>query len=464
MTPSRTNRIARLALLAILLMGLVVRLYKIRNPIADWHSWRQADTSAVTRNFVKYGVNLLYPRYDDFTDVSGTGRYNPMGFRFVEFPIFNLFHLAVYKLTFGALTLEMAGRLTSALAALVSAGLLFGIVRRQSSDIAGLLTAAFYLLLPYNIYFTRVVLPDPLMVSLFLAALYFHILDRKLLTLVFGAAAILVKPVAIFFLLPIYLRDFKLGLIMLAPFGLWRLWSHRHPEGIPASLWLLNGNRIRFKPSFFQWIFGTRLATLILGKWALWPFLHGLFSSPAYFGLWVIAALLYLFTFATGNVHHDYYQIPIIPVVSILLAHGTIALWSWGGTYLKVWLSRLVLVVSLGLGLAFAWYDIRGLYQINNGSIIAAGLAVDRLTPPDSVVVAPYMGDTAFLYQTNRPGFPFMYMPIKDMIDRYSADYYVSVNYDDDTRKIMAKYIVIEETPQYVVVKLEEPILPQPEL
>ena len=45
----------------IFLGGFVVRLYKINNPIADWHSWRQADTSAVTRNYVKYGINLFFP-------------------------------------------------------------------------------------------------------------------------------------------------------------------------------------------------------------------------------------------------------------------------------------------------------------------------------------------------------------------------------------------------------------------
>ena len=55
----------------ILLLGFGVRLYKITSPIADWHSWRQADTASVTRNFVKYGVDMLYPRYDDFSDVSG---------------------------------------------------------------------------------------------------------------------------------------------------------------------------------------------------------------------------------------------------------------------------------------------------------------------------------------------------------------------------------------------------------
>lgn len=454
-------------LIFILALGFLVRLYKITNPIADWHSWRQADTAAVTRNFVKSGIDLFHPRYDDFSDVSGKGLFNPQGYRFVEFPIFNLLHYLLFIFTRPLGTLELWGRLTSVLSALVSAAMIFFLVRRRAPPTAALLASAFYLFLPYNIYFTRVILPDPLMVTLFLTTLNFFDLylssSKSLfftLTLLFGSLAILVKPVAVFFLLPIFVKNLWLALAMLVPFGLWRIWSYRYPEGTPAALWLLNGNRIRFKPSFFQWLFGTRLGSLILGKWGLWPFLHGLTSSGGYFALWVIGALLYLIVFATGNVHHDYYQIPLIPIVAVLLGLGSVKLWQTGATYFQLWFNRLLLFVALAFALAFSWYDVRGLYQVNNWSIVKAGQAVDLLTPQDSVVVAPYGGDTAFLYQTRRPGFPFLPLPIKDLIDRFNARYYVSVNYDVETQRIMDKYLVIARTPEYVIVKLEEPILP----
>ncbi len=440
----------------LLILGFAVRLYKIDNPIADWHSWRQADTSAVTRNFVKLGVDILYPRYDDYSDVSGNGLFNPNGYRYVEFPIFNLLHYSLFSIlsSFGV-TLEMAGRLTSVLASLVSTIFLYLIVTRRTNKSTGLLAAFFYLFLPYNIFFTRVVLPDPLMVTLFLAALYFNDLKKNTLTLIFGSLAILVKPIAIFFLLPIYLTNFWLGLVMLAPFGLWRLWSHRHPEGIPASLWLLNGNHIRFKGAFFQWIFGTRIGALILGKWAIWPFIVGIVSASPSFLIWIISSMLYLFTFAMGNVHHDYYQIPIIPSIAVLLAIGSYSIWH---TKVRTLLSRLLLVACILFGLAFSWYDVRGLYQINNWSIVHAGRAADKLLPKDAIVIAPYTGDTAFLYQTNRPGFAYLYLPEKDLKDKYGAMYYISVNYDDHTNRIINKYITLERTSEYVIVKLEEPI------
>ncbi|MFH1280289.1 MAG: dolichyl-phosphate-mannose--protein mannosyltransferase, partial [Candidatus Beckwithbacteria bacterium] len=46
----------------IFLITFVPRLYRLNNPVADWHSWRQADTAAVARNFVKSDFNLLFPQ------------------------------------------------------------------------------------------------------------------------------------------------------------------------------------------------------------------------------------------------------------------------------------------------------------------------------------------------------------------------------------------------------------------
>jgi hypothetical protein len=463
-----SNTFPKLLLVLIFLGGFLVRLYKIDNPIADWHSWRQADTSAVTRNYFKYGVNLAFPKYDDFSDVSGKGLLNPDGFRFVEFPIFNLIHFSLAKI-FPFKSLEFWGRMVSVIASVFSAGLIYGLVKRHSDYWTGLLAAFFYLYLPFNIYFGRVVLPDPLMVTLFLCSLNFFDLWTKksqlrwiILSTIFGGLAALVKPAAIFFLLPITWYFFqKSGIHMLKnrwfwlshlgfafPFFLWRLWEYRFPQGVPASTWLFNGDHIRFKGAFFRWLFGERIAKLILGGWG--TYLLGLgIGKVTYFMPWVLAALLYLFTFATGNVRHDYYQIPIIPIIAILLAFGL--------TSLNTWSKRILGVICVCFMLAFSWYDIRGNYQVNHWEIVHAGQRLDEIIPKDAVVVAPYNGDTAFLYQTNRRGFAYLPFPIKDLIDRFNATYYVSVNYDDQTNAIMAKYTVVEKNKDYVIVKLVEP-------
>ena len=466
------NRYQYWLLLGLLVLGFTVRLYRINYPIADWHSWRQADTAAVTRNFVKMGVDILHPRYDDFSDVSGQGRLNPQGYRFVEFPLYNLLHFTFFSLGKSLANLEVWGRLVTIAAALLSSALLFFIVRRHTDPQTGLLSAFFYLFLPFNIYFTRVILPDPLMVTLYLAALNLFdlwITSHKsyflYLTAIFGALAILVKPAAVFFLLPItwwFWKKYKIQIIkvpqfyilhftFLFPFILWRIWELQYPQGIPAGVWLFNGDRIRFRPAFWRWLFGERIGKLILGVWGLFPLASGL-THTVLFLPWAVSAFLYLLVFATGNVRHDYYQIPIIPTVSIFLALGTIYLLKQ-----KI-LSRIIVVFSICMMLGMSWYDIRGNFNVNNWEIIEAGKRIDEITPPDAIVVAPYNGDTAFLYQTNRRGFAYLPFPIKDLIDRFNATYYVSVNYDTQTREIMAKYTVLEETPKFVIVKLEEPL------
>jgi len=113
-------------------------------------------------------------------------------------------------------------------------------------------------------------------------------------------------------------------------------------------------------------------------------------------------------------------------------------------------------LISVLFMLSFSWYTLRGNYQINHWEIIQAGRAVDRLIPGDATVIANYNGDTAFLYHTNRRGFTNVPLPVKDLIDRFGIDYYVSVNYDVATRDIMDIYTVVEEKPEYVIVRLEE--------
>lgn len=446
-------------LVLLIVSGFVVRLYKIHNPIADWHSWRQADTSAVTRNFIKYGVHPLLPRYDDMTAVSDAG-FNLQTYRLVEFPLFNLVHYLFYRLgsSISSFSLEFWGRMVSVLASLVSAICIYFLVKRHVSVSAGLASMAVFLFMPFNIYFSRVVLPDPMMTALALASLLAFDLAKKWIAYFLGMLAVLVKPTAIFLLLPLLFSWRWATVIMVAPFIVWRMWQQLHPQGIPGSGWLLNGDHIRFKGAFFRWIFADRLGRQILGYWGLWPALNGLLELPKSL-LWLVGgSVLYLFVFATGNVRHDYYQIPIIPAVAIMTGVGLAVLWRAGNSFWRTWFKRGVVAVSVAFMFAFGWFEIRGNYQINNPGILAAGLAADRLLPADAVVIADYNGDTAFLYQTNRHGFPNVPLPIPEMISRMGVQYYISVNYDNQTNQLLQQFQTVEKTPQYAIIDLQHPL------
>jgi 4-amino-4-deoxy-L-arabinose transferase-like glycosyltransferase len=477
---SRVKNIEYLILSFILILGFVVRLYAINNPIADWHSFRQADTASVSRTFVEKGVDLLNPRYHDISTIQ-SGLFNPNGYRYVEFPIYNFFHALLVNI-FPAISLEVVGRLVSIFSTLTSGVLLFLIARKVSSKWHGLVAAFFYTLIPYNIYFTRVILPEPLAVSFALASLLlfikFNSSDKKLflyLSGIFLALALLVKPFLIFYTIPMIYLTFKkyglfglfkklgrlapfllFGLISAIPLLLWRFWIGRHPEGIPFYQWLLNGDGIRFKPSFWKWIFTERLGNLILGTWGVIPFSLGFFAkNKNYFNLFFLLGMfLYVSTVATANVRHDYYQIITIPAIALALADGSVFLWT--SKHFNKVLSRLILTFSVVVMFIGSAVMVKEFYKINHPEIILAGQTVDRLVSKDALVIAPYNGDTAFLYQTGRWGWPYVDRPIEELIER-GADYYVSVNYDVQTNEFIQKFESIEKNDKFIILDLHMP-------
>jgi len=462
----------------ILLLGLISRIYKINSPIADWHSFRQADTASVSRIYFEEGVNLLYPRYYDISTTQ-SGLFNPKGYRFVEFPIYNFISVILGRI-FPMLSLEVWGRLVSVFSALISGLFIFSLGKRFISNIGGLLASAFYLLTPFNIYFTRVILPEPLAVMFALFSLWSYVkfIDFNKRVWLYTAAllmagGILIKPyVAFYSIAMIYLvikkygrnsflaiKDLLLALVLaLAPFILWRFWMGRFPEGIPFWKWTLNGDGIRFKPAFWYWIFAERLGKLILGIGGLIPFIFGLLArnkGKSFYMYFLLGMFLYVSVFATANVKHDYYQTITIPAISLVLSSGSIYLWN-AKSFNKA-LRRVTLLFGLFLMFLIGLFQVKEYYKINHPEIIIAGAAVDRIVPKDALVIAPYNGDTAFLYQTKRRGWPVIDRPLNELIDR-GASYLVSVNLDDKRmQEIENEFKVIEKTNSYVIVNLKNP-------
>ncbi|MCX6705577.1 MAG: glycosyltransferase family 39 protein [Candidatus Woesebacteria bacterium] len=462
----------------LLILGFLVRLYKINNPIADWHSWRQADTASVTRNYVNLGLNLLYPKYHDISKIQ-TGYFNKEGLRLVEFPVFNLFHYLLVKML-PNFSFDALGRLTSVIFSVFSAFFLFLIGKRYLGKWGGLLSCFFFLFLPFNIYFSRVILPEPLCVffSLFSLWLFIRYIDSEKVLYLFSSGiifslALLIKPFALFYAFPmVYLALSKYGIkkivatpkllinflifvdLVVIPLLLWRSWIGKHPEGIPYFTWAFNGDFIRFRPAFWRWIFGERIGRLILGIWGLIPFVLGVIvKKKNYFGLsLMLGALIYVAIVATASVRHDYYQILIIPPICLLAAEGSLALWQ--NNIFNKWLARPILIFSIVLGLGMGWYQVKEYYKIDHPEIIAAGQAVNTLTPKDALVIAPYNGDTAFLYQTKRWGWPVVDDSIENII-KLGATVYVSVNLGSgDTKYVEAKFKTIEKTSQYIIIDL----------
>jgi len=165
-----------------------------------------------------------------------------------------------------------------------------------------------------------------------------------------------------------------------------------------------------------------------------------------------LGALSYLAIVATGNVKHDYYQILIIPVLAALIARGIVCLLQFAGKQFDKWPTYLVIAVIFIFMEMFGWYQIRDFFNINHPEIVRAGEAIQQISKLNDKIIAPYGGDTAFLYQTGRKGWPIG-GNIEDKIAS-GAVWYVSVNKDEETNSLAEKCQVVNEEENFTIISL----------
>lgn len=496
----------------LVLVALLLRLYKINEPLADWHSFRQVDTASVTREYVKHGIDILRPHYQDMSNIQ-SGKDNLEGWRMVEFPLINAV-IAQVLLGHPSWNEVVVGRAFSIVASLVSLSALWFVTRSVMGRAMAFVTALIFAVMPYSVFYSRTILPEPFLVMflmLTMASLVLWSRSRKalvsvsdvwlVLAFVFWALALLMKPMALFYA-PVFLAIIwrwhrfswsdllklaGLFLLGLVPLWWWRHWILQFPTGIPVSDWLFNSNHIRLRPAWWRWLFADRLGRLMLGHWGTaffalgvmgsllslrvsakksWPLLkkiqsvaqsfERLFAAEGLILFGFVGMLSYLVIIATGNVQHDYYQVMMVPIISLLVARGI--LWMFRQAkdlWQQVVVSGTLLLIGL-LSWYFAFYEIKGFYQINNPALISGGAAVQRLTPPNAVIIAPLFGDTTFLYQSSRRGWPLGF-EIEDKIAK-GAQYYVTTSQDDEANMLMRQYTVMEKTPEYILIDLQHPM------
>ena len=464
-------------------LAFVLRLYQLQTPLADWHSFRQADTASVTREYVKHSIDLLRPRYHDLSNIQ-SGLDNLDGWRMVEFPFINA-GIAMILKTLPFLPLVPTSRMISIIFSLLTLISIYYLVKNLSGKKTAYLAAFIFSVLPYSVYYSRTVLPEPgmLFFSTFSILSFYYWVRRGewkwyLLSATSLSLALLLKPFVIFTALvyliifffykknfrvtrlPNYLVTLLPFLLSLFPLYLWRQWIIQFPSGIPASDWLFNSDLIRFRPAWFRWLFYERIAKLILGFFGV-MFLPLAFikikKDTLVYAAWWIGMIIYMSVLATGNVRHDYYQILLTPIICISVAKGS----TWLLDFLKVKFSHQTSVSILGfiylLMLTFSWQQVKGYFNINHWEYVKAGRAVDKLLPPNAKVIASGNGDTTFLFQTNRTGWPIG-VDIEEKI-QLGAEYFVTTSYDNVARELEKRYEIIEKTDEFLIFNLRSQYL-----
>jgi hypothetical protein len=117
-------------------------------------------------------------------------------------------------------------------------------------------------------------------------------------------------------------------------------------------------------------------------------------------------------------------------------------------------IALLLIALLFASSLYLANRQIAGYYNVNHWEYIKAGQAVDQLVDQDALVIAPAMGDTQFLFQTNRRGWPIGF-EIEDKINK-GADIYVSSSYDWEAKELEEKYEVLTHSDDYIIIDLKD--------
>lgn len=484
MTKNRFEKKDFLYLFVILLIGLLLRLYKLNIPLADLHSWRQADTAAVARNFVRFGFDLLHPRYDDFSSIQ-SGKENPLGYRMVEFPLYNALFAYGYKI-FPVFSLEVFGRLTTICFSLIIIAIVYYFGLKESQRPTAIFGALTYAVLPFLVFFSRVILPDTTALAFVFLSLFFlyRYIDQKFtrfsfityfLSLIFFSLSMLVKPTMIFYglaLVYLFFRKYSLStlkkisfyfffLLALLPLMIWQRYIQQYPEGVPNNYWLvtqvntyLGRQNIFFKPAFFRWIFFERINNYILGGYLTFFLILGIIFKPKkyYLHFLLFSALAFLFVIQGGNVQHEYYQILIFPPLVLFVGVGVNYLIEHKNNFFHpIFLYPAILLIFL-LSIFFSYYKVKDYYQYPSDLVQIAKI-VSSLTKQQDKIVTDRIGDTTLLYLMDRRGSPVIYKEIEELT-KLGYQYLVTQNHELITKLKERRYPIIFENNNFALIRL----------
>jgi hypothetical protein len=457
-------------LIALILLTIIFRLYKIQTPLIEFHSWRQADTMAVSRNYLRDGINLLQPKYDDLSSLQ-SGLPNPEGYRMVEMPLYNaIVTLTAYGIPF--IPIEQIGRLINIFFSSVSVVMIYWLGKKSYNLLAGTIAGLIFATFPFFVFYTRSTLPEVMATTLILIATYIAFNSQKAsytrvsMSFLFFTLAVLTKPTAIFYGIIVFFlfvqgrnftkRDFALltaiSTFSLLPFVAWRIHINTYPEGIPFSKWLFTqistGNElvnIFFRPTFFRWVFFERINLLILGSFAFVPIVFSpIIASKKFLGhLLGISTVTYLLVFQGGNVQHEYYQILILPTLAIFCGTGFSYMYEMQkNIFSKVTMATVILVLFVSAW--FVSYDRVRHYYYSLSDIPQFARIVQTLTSKDDLIVTDTQGDTTVLYAFDRKGAPAMIGTPEDLKNMGYA--YIFTYNQETTDNLLKDYPDIVKT------------------
>ncbi len=365
-----------LTLAFLLILGLGSRLYDLTDPPLDFHSTRQLYSALIARG-------IYYRNLDSVPAWQGEAAMEAYESKSVIEPrIFETLVALTYRLI-GREVIWVA-RIYAALFWIIGGAFLYLLAKEMTSPDGGVVALAFYLVVPFGAIASRSFQPDPLMVMWIVIAWWaftrWHRTPTWKTAIIAGltaGVAILVKSVAVFLLLG------GMAALILVDRGIenairnGQVWLIAGLAALPVAVFMLYGLLALEMESQFQGRFFPQLLTdpAHYLRWVeridsvvsfeLWlAALVGAFafrkpSQRAFLlGLWggyFVYGLVFPYHFVT----HNYYHLPLIPLVGLSLASlGALILAKIASLDLNL-IPRLVLTGMLVLGVAIQLWDVR---------------------------------------------------------------------------------------------------------
>ena len=304
---------------------------------------RQADSATIIRNFLTETFHPFYPRIDWRGNTSGAVESELQAYTFMAAVISRVTDIPY----------ELVGRVLSILCFLFTLLYYYRFVSTLLSKQVAYLSVVILAWLPVYVYFSRVIMPESLLMFLTIATMY-HVLKwiehssrRDLfLWVALLTLTILVKPYMAHIGLPIMvmiwkkrgcadLRDAWFWLAaFLSCFSLFAYYYHAH------SLFLTTGLTFGiFEPgggkwlnlSFYSFLFVKKLlVTRLFFQHANWAFILAIWGwilawkdeRSSLFRWWLLSVALYVLIVNMGNFVHIHYQLPALFVIAYFAAHA----------------------------------------------------------------------------------------------------------------------------------------------
>jgi hypothetical protein len=483
----------RIALGAVLLLALILRLKGLHDPILDHPGWRQGDTASIAKNFATLQYNILYPQ----TNYDGP----PPNYVELELQIVPFIAATIYKI---AGVHEVIGRLITIASSLGTVAVLAYFARWLfASEIAGLFAALLYAIMPGSLYYGRTFTPDTTMVFFMTAALYviarFFVDEERwtarsvarattLLTLAF-----LAKPVSLVALVPIAalivervrsgrtIRWGAIAAIVVIPLAVLFAYDRAvasHAEwhwasGITAlhvapalKASLTSAHALHLKLRFFRLMLGV-LAQIMIGPAITVFALLGFVVLPratrtrTLLWAWLIGGLAYVYVVVTVE-RVDYYMYVLLPLAALTGA-GFLTRVTLAVSEAKIDRSLKYAAAALGVivfaGVVYQNRKIVAPYYHYSKQVYRNAIALNATLAPGTLIVMGHY-DPSVLYYIGRYGWeedPYLWTPFDEQSAiRKGARYYINIEKNRFNRNVelcawMQRFPVINPNAQWPV-------------